>query len=110
MAHTPEEPSVCDVEVGTHPPPFYKDKNSRLIVCSRHKARYEENADIYGPFDWEDFSPEAVNEPITSVVIDSVWLENLMKQIEDMDFCVVCDNHPSHGHAPACPVKDVREI
>lgn len=44
----------CVVEVGTHPAPFYVDKNNpSLKVCSRHKAQYEERKEEFGPFDWE---------------------------------------------------------
>lgn len=27
------------------------------------------------------------------------------KNADENDYCVVCDNHPSHGHAKDCPVK-----
>lgn len=112
MVHTPaEDESFCDVEVGTHPPPYWKDNNSGLVVCTRHKAQYEERADEFGPYDWEEFVPVKEEEEarITSVVLDGIWLDNLMRQINDIDFCVVCDNHPSHGHAAGCPVKNVKE-
>lgn len=109
MAHTPTEKPICDVEVGTHPPPYHKDKNSGVIVCSRHKSQYEEREDEFGPFDWEVFTPEdEEEESIISVVLDGIWLDNLIKQMQDMDFCFVCDNHLSHEHAPACPLKHVK--
>lgn len=43
----------CVVEVGMHPGPCWTDKNTGLVVCSRHKAQYEERAEEFGPFDWE---------------------------------------------------------
>jgi hypothetical protein len=47
---------TCVVEVGTHPGPFWRDRNSAtpFVVCSRHRAQYEERADEFGPFDWEE--------------------------------------------------------
>lgn len=27
----------------------------------------------------------------------------LLAQIADNDYCYLCDNHPSHGHAKDCP-------
>lgn len=38
------------------------------------------------------------------LVLTGKWLASLRKQVEDMDFCVLCDNHPSHGHDPECPL------
>ena len=45
--------TACVVEVGVHPGPCWTDKNSGLVVCTRHRAQYEERADEFGPFDWE---------------------------------------------------------
>lgn len=42
----------CVVEVGRHPGPFWKERNSGITVCSRHRSQYEERADEFGPFDW----------------------------------------------------------
>lgn len=47
-----EAVSVCVVEVGRHPGPNWLDRNSGIVVCSRHRAQYEERADEFGPFDW----------------------------------------------------------
>lgn len=44
----------CDVKVGTHPPPFWKDGNSKLQVCDRHRKQFEEREDEFGPFNWEE--------------------------------------------------------
>jgi hypothetical protein len=44
---------ICVVEVGIHPPPYFKDKKSGLVVCSRHKFQYDEYKP--GEFDWEDY-------------------------------------------------------
>lgn len=44
------------------------------------------------------------------LVIGGKWLAALKKQIIDHDFCFVCDNHPSHGHDPDCPLKDLGEV
>ena len=44
----------CVVEVGTHPGPFWKDRNSGMVVCTRHRAQYEERAAEFGPFDWQE--------------------------------------------------------
>jgi hypothetical protein len=30
--------------------------------------------------------------------------EALQRCCDEQDYCYVCDNHPSHGHAPDCPV------
>ena len=43
----------CDVQVGTHPGPFWLNKVNGLKVCSRHKSQNEERADEFGPFEWE---------------------------------------------------------
>lgn len=45
--------NTCVVEVGRHPGPFWKDRNSGIVVCSRHRSQYEERANEFGPFDWE---------------------------------------------------------
>ena len=42
---------ICVVEVGIHPPPYFKDRITEMVVCSRHKSQYEEYAP--GTFDWE---------------------------------------------------------
>lgn len=49
----------CVVQVGIHPGPYWRDTNSGLVVCSRHRTQYEERADEFGPFDWER-QPRAV--------------------------------------------------
>lgn len=44
----------CIVTVG-HPsgtPAKWRDKNSMLTVCTRHKDQYDERQDL-GPYDWE---------------------------------------------------------
>lgn len=51
---------VCAVQVGTHTEPYWKDNNSDLIVCSRHRDQYNERADELGPFDWA--SAESAHE------------------------------------------------
>lgn len=51
---------ICDVEVGTHPGPYWKDKNSSLIVCNRHRTQYDMSE--FGPKDWEPFDPDAEEE------------------------------------------------
>lgn len=56
----------CDVEVGTHPEPFWIDKKSNLTVCSRHKEQYDERDAEFGPFEWErlpdDFFKDKVRD------------------------------------------------
>lgn len=42
----------CEVEVGTHIGPNWRDKISGLVVCSRHKLQYDERDDL-GDYDWE---------------------------------------------------------
>lgn len=42
----------CIVKVGMHTGYIWKDKNSSLVVCGRHKDQYEERAEDFGPFDW----------------------------------------------------------
>lgn len=48
----------CDVEVGIHFAPYYRDINTGLTACARHKKMYEErefidqyNYDL-GPYNW----------------------------------------------------------
>lgn len=42
--------TTCVIEVGTHPKPYWRDKTSGMIVCTRHKEQFETSG--YGPFDW----------------------------------------------------------
>lgn len=49
---------LCDVEVGLHSDLLWLDKNSALVVCTRHRKQYEERADEFGPFDWEPIGDE----------------------------------------------------
>jgi hypothetical protein len=37
--------------------------------------------------------------------------KNLLSHIEEVDFCYICDNHPSSGHSLDCPLwePDVEE-
>ncbi len=53
-AVAPVTDDVCVVQVGVHPRPCWRDKNSGLVVCSRHRSHYEERANEFGPFDWEE--------------------------------------------------------
>jgi len=39
-----------------------------------------------------------------TLVLEGQWLANLEQQIEDSDYCYLCDNHPSHGHDKNCPI------
>lgn len=48
------EHQLCHVKIGLHIGPFWFDKNSGLVVCTRHRREYEESVDEYGPFDWEE--------------------------------------------------------
>lgn len=42
----------CVVEVGIHPGPFWRDRNTGMEVCTRHKNQFDERDDL-GPYDWE---------------------------------------------------------
>lgn len=42
----------CAVEVGVHIGVYWRDKNTGLIVCTRHKAQFSQRIDL-GPYDWE---------------------------------------------------------
>lgn len=35
------------------------------------------------------------------------WLNTLIREIEDADYCFVCGEHPSHGHQSDCPMKEL---
>ncbi len=50
---------ICQVEVGFHPPPYFEDKALGLIVCSRHKAQFEERYGTLGPYNWEPYDAES---------------------------------------------------
>jgi len=47
---------ICHVRVGTHAGAYYKAERG-LIVCSRHRAQYEEQEDEFGPFNWSLYTP-----------------------------------------------------
>lgn len=54
----------CDVEVGTHPGPFWVDADKGLAVCNRHKEQYDQSN--LGPFKWQrvaDTNPEVKKPP-----------------------------------------------
>lgn len=38
--------------------------------------------------------------------LKSKHIKNLLKWIDDSDYCYLCDNHPSHGHAEDCPFNN----
>lgn len=50
--HTPEETGICDVDLGTHSDEYWRDANSGLVVCGRHKDQYDANASST-QFHWE---------------------------------------------------------
>lgn len=39
--------------------------------------------------------------------IEGRWLENVRREIADADYCFVCGEHPTHGHAEGCPAADL---
>lgn len=41
----------CNVEVGTHVAPYWKDENSGLRVCDRHKKQYN-TSEFANDFRW----------------------------------------------------------
>lgn len=43
----------CVFNDGKNNSGYYRDKNSGLVVCTRHKLQYDEREDDLGPFDWE---------------------------------------------------------
>lgn len=45
----------------------------------------------------------------TVLVLKGKWLTNLKQQIVDMDYCFLCDCHPSHEHDRECPLKGLGE-
>lgn len=59
---------VCAVEVGTHPGPYWRDRTDGMIVCSRHKAQYDERPDL-GPFDWEPALSYVAEDPRPACVV-----------------------------------------
>lgn len=58
----------CDVEVGIHPGPFWRNKRDNLTVCSIHKSQYERRADEFGPFDWE-LLPDDFFEKVGDILV-----------------------------------------
>lgn len=49
--------TACIVDVG-HPadePAFWRDANSNLVVCDRHRDQYDERPDL-GPYDWREIA------------------------------------------------------
>lgn len=44
----------CDIEVGIHPGPYFKEKDTSIKACSRHRSQLEEREEEFGPFDWEE--------------------------------------------------------
>lgn len=48
----------CDVDIGIHDTPYWKEKDTGMLVCNRHKKQYEERETEFGPFDWEEIKEE----------------------------------------------------
>lgn len=54
---------LCVVEVGIHETPYWKDRLTEIIVCTRHKLQY--NSSGLGPFAWEEI--KSMNSVIRKV-------------------------------------------
>jgi hypothetical protein len=52
----PDDYPVCVIRLPSHvgTPATWRDRNSLMTVCDRHRSQYDERADDLGPFDWDE--------------------------------------------------------
>lgn len=47
------------------------------------------------------------HDALRSLAGDNERMHDALKRAaDDSDYCYVCDNHPSGGHAADCPIRD----
>lgn len=100
---------ICDVKVGTHSTFYSKDKNSALVVCSRHRQQYNER-DEFGPLcDWEEIDLKYVDLRVVKKLKSGDWQfgcagKHRGSGSED------CPRHPHHHHDEFCNRPTVHEL